>query len=290
MHGRRGARPQPSEPVRRHGIHSRDGVLFPAWVTAVLELAAQKRLTTPAFQGELIAVNSARAASLSQATWETVVAVNWFEGGRRISKLFMVLVAAGGAAYVFFINVPMPTLTSRGPTMPWFVSDDECPTLAYERALYDYDWGGSKPGLTLCYLDIKGKIPYAVAPTPPEAKRQEEQEAAQDRARIARGEPPPLRLSDPWFYTADAYDQRVQSYVDETASSLKVTPELRQRLTDTRSKVWWRAHRSAFSDAAPWVMGLCAAIWLITAVIGWIVRGFAGVPTGQDFRQPKPEA
>src|SRR4051794_4189236 len=92
------------------------------------------------------------AAGFYCANGEAAVAVNWFEGGRRISKLFMVLVAAGGAAYVCFINVPKPTLTSRGPTMPWFVSDDDCPTAAYERGLYDYDWGGSKPGLTLCYL------------------------------------------------------------------------------------------------------------------------------------------
>jgi hypothetical protein len=153
-----------------------------------------------------------------------------------------------------------------------------------------YDWGGAKPGLILCYLDIDGKVPYAVAPTPPEAKLQEERQAAEDQAKMARGEMPPIRFSNPWFYTADEYDDKVQTYIEQSVASLKVTPDLRQSLKDSRSKVWWRTHKHAFDDALPWVLGLCAAIWLVTAVLGWIVRGFAGVPSGQDFRHPKTES
>lgn len=32
------------------------------------------------------------------------------------------------------------------------------------------------------------------------------------------------------------------------------------------------------------ILGVAAAVWLLTAVIGWIVRGFLGVPRGADFR------
>lgn len=212
------------------------------------------------------------------------MAVNWFEGGRRISKLFMTLVALGGLAYVIFVNEPTPTLSIRGPTMPWFVNDEECKSPSYERHLWDYDWGGKKRGLTLCFMALdNGTIPYAVAPTPPEVKRREE---AEDRAREARGEPPPLErlIKSPWFYGASEYDSRVQAYVNQSVADLKVTPELRQRLIDTRAKARWRAHRQAFDEAAPWVLGICAFIWLFTAVMGWIVRGFAGVPSGQDFK------
>ena len=33
------------------------------------------------------------------------------------------------------------------------------------------------------------------------------------------------------------------------------------------------------------VLGTAAAVWLLTAVIGWIVRGFLGVQRGADFQQ-----
>lgn len=209
------------------------------------------------------------------------MAVNWFEGGRRISKLFMALVALGGATYVVFISAPMATLSIRGPTMPWFVSDEECEAPSLSEYLWDYDWGGSKRGLKLCYLDIDGRIPYAVAPTPPEETRRQEVE---DEAREARGEPPPIRLNMPWFYTASEYDARVRAWVRQSRTDLKLPPELRQRLASSRSAAHWRARKQAFNDAAPWVLGLCAFIWVFTAVMGWVVRGFAGVPQGHDFK------
>ena len=34
------------------------------------------------------------------------------------------------------------------------------------------------------------------------------------------------------------------------------------------------------------VFAVAATVWLVTAVIGWIVRGFLGVPRGADFWQP----
>jgi hypothetical protein len=215
-----------------------------------------------------------------------VVAVNWFEGGRRISKLLMVLVGLGGAAYVVFINSPMATLTSRGPTMPWFVDSRDCPASSYQRYLWDYDWGDSKRGLALCFLDIDGRIPYAIAPTPQEELRRREKEKAENEARMARGEPPTILLEMPWFYTGSEYDSRVQAYVNQSVADFKLTQELRERLRETRSTARWRARKQALNDATPWVFGICAFIWLFTTAMGWIIRGFAGVPKGQDFKPP----
>lgn len=210
------------------------------------------------------------------------MAVNWFEGGRRISKLAMAFVALGGVAYVVFVSEPMPTLSSRGPTQPWFVSGKDCEDPSYARYLWDYDWGGKKRGVVLCFLSLdNGQVPYAVAPTPPEEIAKVEKE---DRERQARGEPPPLRFSSPWFYTADAYDSRVQTYVSDAAAKLQLSPEVRERLNADRSAARWRAHIKAFNDALPWVVGLCAFLWALTAILGWIMRGFAGVPKGADFR------
>lgn len=220
--------------------------------------------------------------------------INWFEGGRRISHLFMALLVLGGAAYVVFQDAPMATLSIRGPTMPWFVADEDCKSPSYERFLWDYDWGGDKRGLQLCFLALdNGKIPYAVAPTPPkELARRAKQRAADDaddKAREARGEPPliRLRMETPWFYNADEDDPRVQSYIAQSEANLQITPELRQQLRKGHSAAKWRARKQALGDATPWVAGLCIFIWILTAVLGWIIRGFAGIPSGHDFRLPQ---
>ena len=209
--------------------------------------------------------------------------VNWFEGGRRISRLFMVLVAMGGGAYVFFGNEPTPTLTIRGPEMPWFVADEGCEYPSYHRALPKYDWGVGKPGLALCFLALEnGEIPYAIAPTPPEERAKLVRQKAEDQSRSSLGEPPPFRLKSSWYYTDVSYGPRVQDYVERSVATLKITSELRQQLAGAGWR--WRAHKRAFDEAAPWVFGLCIFIWLFTAVLGWIVRGFAGVPQSHDFR------
>jgi hypothetical protein len=44
--------------------------------------------------------------------------------------------------------------------------------------------------------------------------------------------------------------------------------------------------RTQFRNAAIAVVGSAFVIWLITAIVGWIVRGFLGVPRGADFRPP----
>lgn len=216
------------------------------------------------------------------------MAVNWFEGGRRISKLCMGIVIALGATTVLWRNDPLPVLSSRGPTMPWFVSPDACPDNAYVRGLWDYDWGGKKPGLQLCYLPLQdGRIPYAIAPTPPEElKRQAEEKRENDR-RMAKGQPPAPIFSSPWFYAAPEYDERVQSYVTETISNLRITPDLANRLRESLTSVRWQDRKKAFNEAFPWIAGICAGLWAFTLAMGWIIRGFAGIPTGQDFKPAK---
>ncbi|XAP78261.1 hypothetical protein ABC955_00320 [Citromicrobium bathyomarinum] len=216
------------------------------------------------------------------------MAINWFEGGRRISKLCMGIVVAVGAATVLWRNDPDPVLSSRGPTMPWFVSPDSCPENAYVRYLWDYDWGGNDPGLRLCFLPLpNGSIPYAVAPTPPDELEREAQDKRDNEMRMANGEPPKLTIQSPWFYGAPEYDERVQSYVSGSISNLRITPELATRLRDSMSTVRWNDRKKAFNEALPWVAGICGFLWAFTFAMGWIIRGFAGIPTGQDFKPSK---
>lgn len=219
------------------------------------------------------------------------MAVNWFEGGRRISNLSIGVVIAVGVAAVFMQSDPYPVLSTRGPTMPWFVSTEACPENAYVRDMWDANWGGPKRGLRLCYLPLQnGKIPYAVAPTPPDeikkqeiAKREREQSAKKGVVMVVVPE-------SPWFYSAYEYDERVQSYVESSISTIKITPQLSAELRESLLAERWRNKWSTFKESLPWVMGFCLFIWGFTFIVGWIVRGFAGIPAGHDFRQaPKQD-
>jgi hypothetical protein len=224
------------------------------------------------------------------------VAVNWFEGGRRISKLLMALVGLGGAAYVALASTPMATVESE-PGEGWKVAATECPMTAYQNYWWDYDWGGDRKGLAFCFRPLdNGGIPYAVAPTPAaEAKRYAEEqarEAAEDKAAAAKGAPPPLRMiSQPpkWYYTDSEYSDPVQAYARQRMSGFQMTPQLRADLIRNQKPARWIARWKALTEALPWVLGLCTFIWLSTAVLGWIVRGFAGVPKGSDFRKSAAE-
>lgn len=192
----------------------------------------------------------------------------------------MALVAIGGAASVIFVDEPTPTLTIRGPGSPWFVSNQDCEYPSQRRVLLNYDWGGDNPSLALCFMALaNGEIPYAIAPPPPEERARQE---AEKRARTANGGPPALWPASPWYYTGSSYNPRVEAYVEQSVANLEVTSEARQWLADERWR--WRAHKKALGDALPWVFGLIAFLWISTATVGWIVRGFAGVPQGKDFK------
>ena len=215
---------------------------------------------------------------------------NWFEAGRRISRQLMAVVALAGAALVVFVTDPMPTVSTRAPTMPWFVSDRDCGRSSYRVRGWNDNWGAGEAGLALCFLAFdNGQIPYAVAPTVDEEKLRQARQEAEDRVRMGRAEPRVVRLNSEWFYAADANDSRVYHYADRRVQEFMVTPELRKRLHATRLATRWRAHEKMFRDVAPWVLGICAVIWIFTILMGLNVRLFAGVPTFQDVRDDEQQ-
>lgn len=66
------------------------------------------------------------------------MAINWFEGGRRISWLIMGVAVAGGLFAVLSVEKPKPEFTTHGPEAPWIVSDSPCPDDAHVSWNWDY--------------------------------------------------------------------------------------------------------------------------------------------------------
>jgi hypothetical protein len=220
--------------------------------------------------------------------------INWFEGGRRISKLLMGLVAAIAAFFLFATNADYAVFSTAGPSEPWQFRNGRCEDPDYSRYVSDVDVGTKRETVILCFdAASDGKIPYAVAPEPEDAARgrraREQRQAAEDRAAVERGAPPVIRTTalTKWYYTGGDYSDAVQTYVDAREQSFRITPEMAKAVRDSSAGRLWQARMRGVSDVGPWVFGLIAFIWILTAVVGWIVRGFAGVPWGADFRPPR---
>ena len=76
-------------------------------------------------------------------------------------------------------------------------------------------------------------------------------------------------------------DQRIADFEIDPDTAAKIDKELP------------RIEREALFEHAKEVLSIAAyfigGFWIFSFVMGWIIRGFAGIPRGQDFR-PKPIA
>lgn len=222
--------------------------------------------------------------------------VNWFEGGRRISKLLIAVVIGIGAIIFFGTSAEHPTFFLEGPSAPWRLEARTCERPNFSQYLFDADLGGSRDTVVLCFEALSnGTIPYAVAPEPEAVaqarKAREAQAAAEDKAAMAHGQPPPLRaleLPQKWYYGGRPENEIVSAYIYQQWDGFKLTPERLEQIKESSSKRLWLARRESITAGGPWVVGIVLFIWIATSVIGWIVRGFAGVPRGSDFRTAEP--
>jgi hypothetical protein len=221
---------------------------------------------------------------------EMPMAINWFEGGRRISQMTIGLVAVGGALIVVFVEQPDPEFTTYGPSAPWIVAKQPCPASGHIEHLWNFDWGGDDRGVQLCFIALDdGLFPVADANPPPEEIERMKQNSAkwiaENNARAASGEPLLIPPAQPkWYYTANEHSNTFDEYVAKRRSEFGITDELARAAIARKSGALWDDRYRVFNETAPWIAGICGFLWALTWAVGWIIRGFAGVPSGQDFR------
>jgi hypothetical protein len=73
--------------------------------------------------------------------------------------------------------------------------------------------------------------------------------------------------------------------MDRRRGEFRLTPQLIEAARSDSWGRWWAGKKELFGDAAQIVAPVLFGIWLLTFVIGWVVRGFRGIPTGSDFRR-----
>lgn len=244
-----------------------------------------------------------------------MVSVNWFEGGRRITKLCMASAALIGAYNAYFeFSPPALEFSTDSPRDKWQANlQPENPADRYpgtlvcseNKKIYDFE---IKPGLvrniSLCFQpDDQGNIVYySAADEGKFLKRLEEAlpkaaaagdfkgagvlalEAARIRRNIREAQ-----LRDVHGLTSEEVDADVSSYVTRRIAEFEIDPDTTAKI----EKELPRIEREAFFEHAKEVLLIAAyfagGFWIFSFIMGWIVRGFAGIPKGQDFRtKPVP--
>ncbi len=241
------------------------------------------------------------------------MALNWFEGGRRITKLFMAIAALIGAYNAYFeFSPPALEFSTGSPRDEWRANlppenpDDRYPgTLICSQSEMIYDFE-IRPGLlrsiSLCfqpdeqgnivyysaaeegkYLNkVEGAVAKATAAGDIKAARLLALEAARTRRSIQEAQ-----LRDNQDLTGEEVEADVSSYVARRVAEFEIDADTAAKI----EKELPRIEREAFFKHSKEVLLIAAyfigGFWIFSFIMGWIIRGFAGIPRGQDFR-PKP--
>lgn len=210
------------------------------------------------------------------------MAINWFEGGRRISHLLMGIVGAGGAIHVIWGSTAVILYESASPDEEWRLTTDEC------RGHTEYIGsqtfrGNDTRSVLLCFTETpRGNIRTAIAPAPTPAPSANSTPAPSISPPAVSVIVPPSPSK--WYFENTEYSESGTNYIAARKADFAMThervDEAQRKLSEIGRAATWRR----FKEALPWVGGFIFGIWIVTSVFGWIIRGFAGIPQGRDFK------
>lgn len=273
------------------------------------------------------------------------MSINWFEGGRRITKLLIAITSLIGAYVLCFeYDRPPVEFSTSSPLDAWhlYLESEDGPEVGERPAnecfpaetLWSYE---IKPGLVrdinLCFVsgdkteaeiasDLAKQVKfdligarragytdaeiadylYTQFRLDNETNRLKAVEAAVSRARVA-GETQDVdvlmaevaRLKASIGATKELLkgENTLVSQEDGWEQGRVADFEITPKMLAVIEKELPRIEREAFFEHAKEVLSTAAyfigGFWIFSFVIGWIIRGFAGVPRGQDFK-PKSTA
>lgn len=230
------------------------------------------------------------------------MAINWFEGGRRITWLFMTITAMIGSYNAYDHSPSRVEFLTASPQDGWHFDDNPFSIFSPNRCaeVKNFDDFQIKEGLVrdiaLCFnSNAQGQIVY-FSPKE-ETDRLKKLEAASVRAgasgrmeaaralsREASRVRDILAATGPNELSGGEYDAEVVNYVDRRVADFAINQvmllAIEKSLPQIEREALFDHVKTTLSLTAYWIGG----IWIFSFVLGWIVRGFAGIPRGQDFR------
>jgi hypothetical protein len=82
------------------------------------------------------------------------------------------------------------------------------------------------------------------------------------------------------MWGADKYNNLVRDYAKEVANEFQIPVADHKKLESISSANWWRDFKAGFMLTAAGLV----VLYIFTLGVGWIVRGFMGIPHGQDSK------
>lgn len=182
--------------------------------------------------------------------------INIFEGARRIALLFgaiaVIGVVAATATHDPYLSLDYSV---SSPNAPLVRTTAQCPTEAGHHYFSTNTNNGQSVGITLCLLTMpfgeksEQLIPYKV-----------------DKAGMIWG--------------AASYSPEISAYEQEIERKFTFSPADSSWVDQEIS----RRYRKNWMESLGYLVVGLAIYWILVWAIGWIVRGFAGIPPGKDSR------
>lgn len=192
--------------------------------------------------------------------------MNIFEGSRRIAKLFGLLIVVGYAIVIVFVSNETVyvhyLISAQGkPT----VRVDECGPGSASKSKYTTSRRGSAVNASLCFEFPKVVESPVAKDTNPSLKREWE-------------------TARPVGFEAFIQQNSLNdSYMSREMESFQI-PESDEDHISRLSRT------QALKNAGMyilWMLASLAVFWAFTWAVGWIVRGFLGIPLGRDRNEAK---
>lgn len=202
--------------------------------------------------------------------------MNWFEGGRRIVSIIAALIFLGGLGYLFLgggDNRVILETSSPDERLHWTLKRCAYPALDKEWDGASTFASGATRQMVACFrAKPNGKINYGFGP---------ERLIAMPAA--ANGKlPPSLKVRE--ILEGDWLSDEVASYANARMRKFYLLPSESEQIGSGLWKIGLYRFCERAVELFPWLAGAILALWLAAWGIGWLLRGFAGIPAGHDFK------
>jgi hypothetical protein len=191
--------------------------------------------------------------------------INIFEGSRRIRLLLQILWVVGVLVNSWNNNPSVwVTYQTYGPDYPFIKANESsssCESNDHSEWFYTQTKNGTSVSLTLCFKAQEFNNGLMLVPYKTDAN---------DKGKI---------------WGNSVYSSEVSNYAERRKRLFKI-PLADEQWIDEQGK---KKITENITDGVGYAFSGFVAIWLVGTVIGWIVRGFMGVPRGQDTRPEKSE-
>lgn len=180
--------------------------------------------------------------------------INVFEGSRRIAILVASLYALGVGVY-YLGNVPKVRIAyqiDHPGDIPKPLVNDSCTYKDASKSQIRATPTGVKYEITLCFKPRK----------------------------FESGEYIPYKIEGDSIWGESEFSEEVTTYTARVMADFKSSE---RAIEEVESRVW-PTRKKHFQEGLIVVLVGLGVFWIFVATVGWIVRGFLGIPRGHDSR------